>query len=189
MRRIGLFLVIFMALTAFVTGSPAMSRADVHVNVGVFAPPPAYVVPAPPPLVVIPGTYVYAIPDIGVDILFYQGYWYRPYEGRWYRARSYNGPWGYLAPAKVPRVMIELPPDYRRLPPGHRRIPYGQFKKSWGRWERERYWDRDKEWQEGRHGGPQGRGGEMREERRHGPEGRGGEERGRGRDGHGGRRD
>ncbi len=162
----------------------AAAGVEVNINIG---PPPRYVIPAPPPVIVIPGTYVYAVPDIDVDILFYGGYWYRPYQDHWFRSRSYNGPWVYLATPQVPRVLINLPPDYRRPPPGYHRIPYGQFKKNWGGWERERHWDQDRDWREGWHRGPEGRGGEFREEQRgeHGkPEGRG-EEPGRGPEGRG----
>jgi hypothetical protein len=160
----------------------AAAQVQVNVNIG---PPPRYVIPAPPPVIVIPGTYVYAVPDIEVDILFYQGYWYRPHQGYWFRSRSYNGPWVYLAAPQVPRVLIELPPDYRRPPPGYRRIPYGQFKKNRVAWDRQRYWERDREWREGWHRGPEGRGGDVREghheKPEHGkPEGHGGHE------GHGG---
>jgi hypothetical protein len=63
-----------------------------------YGPPPPYAVSAPPEVVPVPGTYVYFVPDIGVDILFYHGYWYRPYGGGWYRAPSYSGPWVYLPP-------------------------------------------------------------------------------------------
>jgi hypothetical protein len=155
-RKLG-FLVVGAVLLVL-TGFSAQSIAGVNVNIGIFAPPPAYVVPAPPPVILIPGSYVYYVPDIDVDILFYHGYWYRPYEGRWYRARYYNGPWVYLASSGVPHVLINLQPNYRSIPPGHRRIPYGQLKKNWGRWEKERYWDRHKELQENRHGSHRGSG-------------------------------
>lgn len=125
-------------------GAPVAVKGNVNI-----APPPEYVLPAPPQVAVIPGTYVYVVPDIGADILFYHGYWYRPYGGHWYWAQSHNGPWVYLALASVPRVLLELPPGYRRLPPGYHRIPYGELHANWGRWERERYWHRDKAWREG----------------------------------------
>jgi hypothetical protein len=121
--------------------------AGVESDVNV-VPPPGYVFPDPPEVAVIPGTYVYVVPDINVDILFYHGYWYRPYGGRWYWARFYNGPWVYLAPGRVPRVLLELPPGYRRLPPGYHHIPYGHLQANWERWERERYWHGDREWRE-----------------------------------------
>ncbi len=103
--------------------------------------PPPYAISAPPEVVPIPGTYVYFVPGIGVDILFYHGYWYRPYGGRWYRAPSYGGPWVYLSPRRVPHVLITLPPGYRRLPPGYHPIPHAELQRNWQRWERERHWE------------------------------------------------
>jgi hypothetical protein len=166
-RMIGLVILlgVFIAL-----GGTKNATAGVEVGISIGLPPP-FVIQAPPPVVVIPGTYVYLVPGIDVDILFYHGYWYRPYEGRWYWASSYNGPWGYLDIGRVPRALITLPPDYRRVPPGYRHIPYAEFRSNWGRWERERYWDRDRDWRAGWHGRPEGRGFEER--------GRGYEEHGR----------
>jgi hypothetical protein len=151
-RRLGFLAV--GAVLLVLTGFSAQSDARVNVNIGINI--PAYTFAAPPPLVVIPGTYVYGVPDIDLEILFYHGYWYRPYEGRWYRARYYNGPWAFLAPARVPSVLIGLPPDYyyRHIPAGHRRIPYGEFTRNWRQWERNRYWERDEAWRHGRHEGP-----------------------------------
>ncbi len=125
-------------------GPPAGVQGEVNI-----ARPPSYPFSGPPEVAVIPGTYVYFVPGINVDILFYHGYWYRPFGGRWYWAQFYNGPWVYLAPARVPRVLLELPPGYRRLPPGYHRIPYAHLHANWERWERERYWHRDREWREG----------------------------------------
>lgn len=135
---------------------PVKSNAEVSVSIGINSPPPpVYVVPAPPPpvpvyavpappeVVVIPGSYVYYVPNIGVDILFYHGSWYRPHGGNWYRARSYNGPWVHVVPRRVPRALVSLPHDYRhRHPPGRPHIPYGQLKKNWAKWERDKHWDR-----------------------------------------------
>jgi hypothetical protein len=104
--------------------------------------PPPYSMQAPPSVVPIPGTYVYFVPDIGVDILFYHGYWYRPHAGHWYRAAAYNGPWVYIVPQTVPAVIIGLPPNYRRgIPPGYRPVRYVELRRNWERWERERHWD------------------------------------------------
>lgn len=57
-------------------GPPAGVRGEVNI-----APPPVYPFSAPPEVVVIPGTYVYFVPGINVDILFYHGHWYRPFGG------------------------------------------------------------------------------------------------------------
>ena len=117
--------------------------ASAAVNVNIF--PPAFVFPAPPPVFFIPGTYAYFVPDVDIDIFFYHGYWYRPYGGHWFRSNIYNGPWARIAPARVPGVFINLPPNFRAVPPGHQRIPYGQLRKNWRGWERDRYWDRERE--------------------------------------------
>lgn len=146
-----MFVTIFVGMMVLMSmGYSNTALAEVKVNVGIkVPPPPPFMIPAPPPVVVIPKTYVYAVPDIEVDILFYHGYWYRPHQGHWYRARSYNGPWVYLTPRSVPRPLIELPPDYHRVPHGYRRIPHGELKKNWSGWEHQRHWDRDREWREG----------------------------------------
>jgi hypothetical protein len=144
MKRIMLVAILIVATILLVfMAYPNRSMADVNLNIGIV--PPSIVIPASPAVVLIPGTYIYFIPDIEADILFYHDYWYRPYEGHWYRARSYNGPWVYVVPARVPRVLIHLQPDFRHIPPGHERIPYGQLKKNWRRWEQEKYWDKHME--------------------------------------------
>ncbi len=151
----GLAIVVFLGMCLSFGGIKAsVAGVQVELNFGL----PAVVIHTPPPVVVIPGTYVYMVPDIGISILFYQGYWYRPYEGRWFRADSYNGPWVYIEPYRVPAALVELPPDYWRLPPGFHRIPYAEFRGNWERWEHERHWDRDRDWRAGVHGRPEGRG-------------------------------
>ncbi|MBI4849703.1 MAG: hypothetical protein HY808_14230 [Nitrospirae bacterium] len=116
--------------------------AEVNVNINI-GPPPVFAIPAPPEVIVIPGTYVYFVPDIDVDIIFYHGYWYRPHRDHWYRAGSYNGPWDYIVRERMPVVILNLPPDFRHKPPRHSRIPYGHLKKNWSGWEKERHWDDD----------------------------------------------
>ena len=170
-------------LLALITGFAGVSAAGVDVNVGINVPLPIFVAPAPPPVVVIPNSYVYYVPDIDVDILFYHGYWYRPHQGYWFRSRSYNGPWGRMSPYLVPPALIGLPPHWRV--PGHERIPYGHLKKNWYRWERDRYWYQ-RGWHNESRGGGYGRGYEERGfEGRRGPEGRGFDDRGGGPGGHG----
>ncbi|HVN97332.1 MAG TPA: glycine zipper family protein [Syntrophorhabdaceae bacterium] len=120
--------------------NPGGAGAAVAVPQGAF--PPAYVIETPPTVVPIPGSYVYYVPDIGVDIFFYHGYWYRPYGGHWYRGAGYNGPWVYVGARAVPPPIIGIPPDYRRvMPPGYRPVPYIELQGNWRRWERERHWD------------------------------------------------
>jgi hypothetical protein len=144
-----------LVLTAF----SAQSHGFVNVSIGVNI--PAYTFSAPPRMGVIPGTYVYSVADINADILFYHGYWFRPYGGRWYRAASHNGPWVHISAARVPRVLVNLPPHHRSISSEYRRMPYAEFHGNWKKWEKERYWDRDERWREGRHR-------ELREARYHG---------------------
>jgi surface antigen len=131
--------------------NPGESSGEVSANIQ-YTPPPAYVISNPPPVVLIPGMYTYFVPGISIDILFYHGHWYRPFEGRWYRAQFYNGPWVYLPRQKVPHVLITLPPGYRKTPPEYHPIPHAELQKNWGRWEREKYWDSHKKWREERGG-------------------------------------
>ncbi len=155
--------VIFLVLLGF----SSRGAAGVSINIGVS--PPPLVIYGPPEVVVIPGTYVYFCPGVEADIFFYGGYWYRPYEGRWYKATVYDGPWAYIVTADVPYVLFHLPPDFRVIS-GYRRIPYAELHRNWRAWEREKYWDRVG-W--GRHG--------LEREREHGlaPPFRGEGERGR----------
>ena len=150
---------IIAALLLVLTGAATQSGAGVNVNVGeggvsvdlggegvnvnVESNLPANRFAAPPDLVVIPGTYIYMVPDIAVDVLFYQDYWWRPYEGRWYRSQDYNGQWSYVEPGRIPGGLRALPQDFRhRLSPGYERISHGEMKRNWKQWEREKHWDR-----------------------------------------------
>lgn len=126
------------------------AQAGVNIGVNIEIPSP-FVFPAPPPVVVIPGTYVYMVPDVDVQVLFFRGHWYRPHGGRWYRGRSHDGPWVHIGPKHVPRALAGLPPGYHRIPPGRPLIPHGHLKANWERWERENHWKKHKEWR-----GPEG---------------------------------
>ncbi|HTF99544.1 MAG TPA: hypothetical protein VK654_03025 [Nitrospirota bacterium] len=135
-KRLILVLGISLLTAAFV---PAYARAEVNVSVTV--PLPGLVIPAPPPMLVIPGTYVYYPPDVGVEIFFYRGYWYRPHGGGWYIASGYNGPWRTIGMGRVPRPLLHLPAHYRSLPPRHDRIPHADMRRNWRSWEHDRRWD------------------------------------------------
>ena len=136
------FLLVIVALLFVLTGTATQSEAmGGRVNIGINL--PAHRFAAPPDVVVIPGTYVYMVPDTNVDILFYEGYWWRPYEGRWFRSRDYNGQWNYIETASIPRGLRALPQDYRhRISPRYERIPHRDLQRNWQKWEKEKYWDR-----------------------------------------------
>ena len=91
-------------LLAVITVFPVISMARVDVRIL----PPPIVFAAPPNVVILPGTGVYAVPDVEAEIFFRQGWWWRHWDNRWYRSRYYDHGWGY----------------YRGYPAWHRRIPH-----------------------------------------------------------------
>jgi hypothetical protein len=123
----------------------AYQPAEAEVNVGISIGLPLFTFHAPPHLVVIPGTYAYYVADADVDIIFYQGRWYRPHGGRWYWARAYNGPWLHAGPRFVPAPLLRLPRDYRRGVV-YARIPYHDLNRNWRTWERNRHWEKRYDW-------------------------------------------
>lgn len=143
---------LWAVLLALVLAWHAPARAAVNIDIGISL-PPFMVFPAPPQLVVIPETHVYAVPDVDVDIFFYGGWWYRPWEGRWYRSRSYDSGWLYYR---------GVPDFYGRVPPGwrhdyrerrwqghrwdHRPIPHHDVQRNWRSWEKNRHWERQDHW-------------------------------------------
>jgi hypothetical protein len=129
---------------------PTMAGVDVGISISL---PPLIVFAGPPEVVVIPETNVYVIPDVDVDIFFYNGWWWRPWEGRWYRSRHYDSGWSYYR---------QVPPFHRRVPSGWRndyrehrwrghqwnyqRIPHQQVQRNWHTWEKSRHWEKQNTW-------------------------------------------
>ena len=135
-----------------VSGFRSPSGGGVSVGIGVALPPPVVFV-QPPTLIVLPGTYVYAVPDAHVDIFFYDGWWWRSWESRWYRSREYSSGWGYYQ--SVPSFYREIPSDWRRYYRerrwrGHdwnyQRIPHHRVERYWRDWQRDRYWEHHQSW-------------------------------------------
>lgn len=126
-----LFFLSTFSLSAFLpAGSAAFSTE----------PLPTVIITRTPKVVVIPGTrYVYFLPDYDEAILFYHGFWYRPYSGGWFRSKGYNGPWKPVQ--KVPGQVLNLPPDFRGIGQAGERIPYRALKKHWRQWEKSGYWE------------------------------------------------
>jgi len=76
--------------------------------------PPSYAPASAPSVIGIPETEVATVRDPSVSIFAYRGYWWRWFEGRWYRSSSYRGPWSYVRPETVPAALVELPPEYKK---------------------------------------------------------------------------
>ena len=134
MKRIVVSAVLFLLVLSL----PVFAGVSVDVSVSL----PRIELRVPPVLVVVPGTYVYAAPDVEADIVFYQGFWWRPYSGNWYRSHEYNGAWVAMPAHSVPVPVRNLPPNWKQVPPGHERLPYGEVRQNWPVWEREKRWER-----------------------------------------------
>lgn len=129
---------------------PTMAR----VNVGISISLPPIVFAMPPSVVVLPDTYdVYAVPDIEVDLFFWSGWWWRPWEGRWYRSRYYDRGWRYYS--GIPSFYFDVDPGWRGYYRdhnwyGHRwnyeRIPHQRLQQNWRSWKNNRHWERKRTW-------------------------------------------
>ena len=138
---------LLLALT-IVYPVPTMAGVDVTISL-----PPLIVFSSPPAMVVIPETYVYVVPDTDVEIFFYDGWWWRPWEGRWYRSRHYDSGWGYYrrVPTFYSRVPRSWRNDYREhrwggRPWNYQPIPHQQVERNWSGWKKTNHWEKQQTW-------------------------------------------
>ena len=123
-------LTIFLALVII---NPIPAMAGVRVGVNVVLPP--IVIGGPPDLVEIPDTdHVYVAPDVSVELFFWNGWWWRPYEGRWYRSHYYDR--GLAHYDRAPRFYHHVDQGWRNNYRAHtwhgrqwnyQRVPGGHF--------------------------------------------------------------
>ena len=141
---------ILLALAILV---PIPTMAGVNISIGIPLPPPI-VFESPPAVIVLPDTSdVYVVPDVNVDLFFWNGWWWRPWEGGWYRSRYYDRGWAYYN--NVPRFYFDVDPGWRGYYRdhnwyGHRwnyeRIPNQRLQQNWRSWHNNRYWKRQGTW-------------------------------------------
>ncbi len=82
-------------LMALVVVFPLRSMAQVGISVNIGLPPPI-AISAAPDVIVLPDTDdVYVVPDLDIDLFFWNGWWWRPWQGRWYRSQYYDRGWVY----------------------------------------------------------------------------------------------
>ncbi len=132
---------------------PVPTIAGVNIGIGISLPPPI-VFPAPPAVIVLPDTPdVYVAPDINVDLFFWNGWWWRPWEGRWYRSHYYDRGWAYYN--RVPSFYFDVDPGWRGYYRdhdwhGHRwnyeRIHDQRLQQNWKSWHNNGYWKRQRTW-------------------------------------------
>ncbi|OPY91509.1 MAG: hypothetical protein A4E72_00105 [Syntrophus sp. PtaU1.Bin208] len=116
--------------------------------------PPPIGFEQPPEVIAIPyARDVYAVPDISVDLFFWDGWWWRPWNDQWYRSHNYNGGWARYD--SVPGFYRDVDPGWRgnyrnRSWQGHRwnyeRIPNHQLQQNWKNWHNNNYWEKEKSW-------------------------------------------
>lgn len=130
---------------------PTMGAVDINVNIAL---PPPIEFAAPPEVIALPETEgVYVVPDIDVDFFFWNGFWWRLWEGRWYRSAYYDRDWGYYN--NVPSFYFNVDPHWRTYYHNHNwyghqwnyeRIPYQRFQQNWRNWQTKRSWGGQKTW-------------------------------------------
>lgn len=142
-----------IVLLAFSVVVPVPAAAEVDIRIGISL-PPLFSLSVPPNVIIIPDTdSVYVVPDIDMDVFFWSGWWWMPWEGRWYRSRFYDRGWAYYS--GIPRFYHDVNPDWRRYFRerswyGHRwnyeRIPHHQLQQNWRSWHNSRYWEKRGTW-------------------------------------------
>jgi hypothetical protein len=146
------FLAALLLALLIVVPIPTMARVSIGLNINIPL-PPLITFSAPPEVVVIPETDVYADPDLNVNMYFYGGWWWRPWQGRWYRSRDYNSGWEYYR--NTPSFYNRIPSGWRGAYRNHQykgnewnaqRIPHDQLQQNWSTWQRNRYWEKQNSW-------------------------------------------
>lgn len=143
-------LVFKTALLALAVWIPAQADAGIKVHINIPF-PPAIFFPAAPQLVVIPGTHVYAAPDLRDDIFFHAGWWWRQWNNRWYRSQYHDRGWAYYP--HTPYFHTMIPANWRvhyqnRVWKGHRwepqRVHYRDIHHNWQAWQKNRHWEKQR---------------------------------------------
>jgi len=165
-----------LSITALGLGAlPIPAHAGLDIQVGISL-PPLILFSSPPVTVVLPGTDVYAMPGVEVDIFFNEGWWWRPWNGHWYRSRSYDRDWAYHPDA--PAFYRDVPRGWRKnyrnrqwhgKPWRYHHIPQQQVERKWQGWKKDRYWEKQHNWGiQQSNPQPQGRGQNPRARQSHG---------------------
>ncbi len=145
-------LIIFSAIAI-----PVMAQVTVEVapppppTVRVAIPlPPPIVFAAPPEVVVLPETEVYVVPSVPEEFFFSNGYWWRPWNGRWYRSLYYDRGWAFWA-GGVPVWYRGVYPGWRenyRLgvwgghPWHYHHIAHHDLHDNWRNWHNTGHWNK-----------------------------------------------
>jgi len=145
------FLGTILLVLAIVVPIPAM--AQINISIGIPLPPPIPFA-APPSVIVMPeADGVYVDPDIDADLFFWDGFWWRLWEGRWYRSAYYDRDWVFYD--AVPRFYFNIDPHWRTYYRNHswyghewnyERIPYQRLHENWKTWQTRKTYGGQKTW-------------------------------------------
>jgi len=140
-------------LMALVVVVPLQAMAQVGIDIHIGLPPPV-AFQTEPDVIVLPDTdNVYVVPDLDIDLFFWNGWWWRPWEGRWYRSRYYDRGWIHYR--SIPSFYYDVDPGWRgyyrdRNWYGHNwyyeRIAHQRLQRQWQRWYNNRHWERQQTW-------------------------------------------
>ena len=134
---------------------PIPTMAGVSINIGIpIPPPPPIPFAAPPQVIAMPETSgAYVDPDIDADLYFWNGFWWRLWEGRWYRSAYYDRDWVYYD--NVPSFYFNIDRHWRDYYRNHnwyghrwdyQRIPYERLQQNWRSWQTKRSWGGQRTW-------------------------------------------
>jgi hypothetical protein len=87
-------------------------------------PAPRIVIAPPSAVYLAPWADVYFYNSGGTDLFFHAGAWWMTWEGRWYQAASWDGPWMYVAPGYLPRAFVRMPSHWRSQYKAWHRVPW-----------------------------------------------------------------
>lgn len=148
-----------VGLAALPASSMAATSVGVDINIGDPYRGGALHFRSEPDVVLVPDTRVYYVRDYDYDVYRYGSYWYFIDDGRWFRARSYRGPFVYIHSTSVPRAIVSVPVRYRRHwggPPPHA-VARGYHRNHGERYVERRVERRDDRWND-RHDKGRGKG-------------------------------
>ncbi len=114
-----------LGVMAIVTMAVVPEVAEARVRVHAAFPAPRI---APVSLHLLPrGVYYYRAP-YDLDVFYAEGFWWSLWDGGWYRAVDYDGPWVLVRTGLVPPVLLPLPPRVHAMLPGARVIGWNDWR-------------------------------------------------------------
>jgi DNA segregation ATPase FtsK/SpoIIIE-like protein len=96
---------------------------------------------------------VYVVPDLDIDVFFWNGWWWRPWQGGWYRSQYYSRGWGHYG--GIPTFYYDVDPGWRGYyrdrnwygnPWRYERIRSRNLHQNWRQWHNDRHWERQRTW-------------------------------------------